>query len=97
MNLQAMMQQAQKLQRDMMKSKEEIDSKTFTSKQSLVEIEMKGNKKVTRVKINAEELSKDDIEMLEDMIMLAVNENVKNINKETEQKMGKFGGVAGLL
>ena len=97
MNLQAMMQQAQKLQRDMMKSKEEIDSKTFTSKQSLVEIEMKGNKEVTRVKINAEELSKDDIEMLEDMIMLAVNENVKNIDKETEQKMGKFGGVAGLL
>ena len=97
MNLQAMMQQAQKLQRDMMKYKEEIDSKTFTSKQSLVEIEMKGNKEVTRVKINAEELSKDDIEMLEDMIMLAVNENVKNINKETEQKMGKFGGVAGLL
>ena len=97
MNLQAMMQQAQKLQRDMMKSKEEIDSKTFTSKQSLVEIEMKGNKEVTRVKVNAEELSKDDIEMLEDMIMLAVNENVKNINKETEQKMGKFGGVAGLL
>lgn len=97
MNLQAMMQQAQKLQRDMMKSKEEIDSKTFTSKQSLVEIEMKGNKEVTRVKINAEELSKGDIEMLEDMIMLAVNENVKNINKETEQKMGKFGGVAGLL
>jgi len=97
MNLQAMMQQAQKLQRDMMKSKEEIDSKTFTSKQSLVEIEMKGNKEVIRVKINAEELSKDDIEMLEDMIMLAVNENVKNINKETEQKMGKFGGVAGLL
>lgn len=97
MNLQAMMQQAQKLQRDMMKSKEEIDSKTFTSKQSLVEIEMKGNKEVTRVKINAEELSKDDIEMLEDMIMLAVNENVKKINKETEQKMGKFGGVAGLL
>ena len=97
MNLQAMMQQAQTLQSDMMKSKEEIDSKTFTSKQSLVEIEMKGNKEVTRVKINAEELSKDDIEMLEDMIMLAVNENVKNINKETEQKMGKFGGVAGLL
>ena len=97
MNLQAKMQQAQKLQRDMMKSKEEIDSKTSTSKQSLVEIEMKGNKEVTRVKINAEELSKDDIEMLEDMIMLAVNENVKNINKETEQKMGKFGGVAGLL
>lgn len=97
MNLQAMMQQAQKLQRDMMKSKEEIDSKIFTSKQSLVEVEMKGNKEVTRVKIKAEELSKEDIEMLEDMIMLAVNENVKNINKETEQKMGKFGGAAGLL
>lgn len=97
MNMQAMMQQAQKLQRDMLKAKDEVEGKTFTSKQSLVEVVMKGNKEVLSVKIEAENLDKEDIEMLEDMIVLAVNENIKQIDKETENKLGKFGGMAGLL
>lgn len=97
MNMQAMMQQAQKLQRDMLKAKDEIEGKTFTSKQSLVEVVMKGNKEVLSVKIEAENLDKEDIEMLEDMIVLAVNENIKQIDKEMENKLGKFGGMAGLL
>ena len=49
MNMQAMMQQAQKLQRDMLKAKDEVEGKTFTSKQSLVEVVMKGNKEVLSV------------------------------------------------
>ena len=97
MNMQAMMQQAQKLQRDMLKEKDEVEGKTFTSKQSLVEVVMKGNKEVLSVKIEAENLDKEDIEMLEDMIVLAVNENIKQIDKEMENKLGKFGGMAGLL
>ncbi len=97
MNMQAMMQQAQKLQRDMMKAKNEIDEKTFTSTQGFLTIEMKGTKEVTSVKIDKENLDKDDIEMLEDMISLAVNDNVKKIEKETESKMGKFGGLSGLM
>ena len=97
MNMQAMMQQAQKLQRDMLKAKDEVEGKTFTSKQSLVEVVMKGNKEVLSVKIQAENLDKEDIEMLEDMIVLAVNENIKQIDKEMENKLGKFGGMAGLL
>ena len=97
MNMQAMMQQAQKLQRDMMKAKNEIDEKKFTSTQGFLTIEMKGNKKVTSVKIDKENLDKDDIEMLEDLISLAVNDNVKKIEKETESKMGKFGGLSGLM
>ena len=96
MNMQAMMQQAQKLQRDMLKAKDEVEGKTFTSKQSLVEVVMKGNKEVLSVKIEAENLDKEDIEMLEDMIVLAVNENIKQIDKEMENKLGKFGGMAGL-
>ena len=68
MNMQAMMQQAQKLQRDMMKAKNEIDEKKFTSTQGFLTIEMKGNKEVTSVKIDKENLDKDDIEMLEDLI-----------------------------
>lgn len=97
MNMQAIMQQAQKLQRDMLKAKDEVEGKTFTSKQSLVEVVMKGNKEVLSVKIEAENLDKEDIEMLEDMIVLAVNENIKQIDKEMENKLGKFGGMAGLL
>ena len=97
MNMQAMMQQAQKLQRDMLKAKDEVEGKTFTSKQSLVEVVMKGNKEVLSVKIEAENLDKEDIEMLEDMIVLAVNENIKQIDKEMENKLGKLGGMAGLL
>ena len=97
MNMQAMIQQAQKLQRDMMKAKNEIDEKKFTSTQGFLTIEMKGNKEVTSVKIDKENLDKDDIEMLEDLISLAVNDNVKKIEKETESKMGKFGGLSGLM
>ena len=97
MNMQAMMQQAQKLQRDMMKAKNEIDEKKFTSTQGFLTIEMKGAKEVTSVKIDKENLDKDDIEMLEDLISLAVNDNVKKIEKETESKMGKFGGLSGLM
>lgn len=97
MNMQAMMQQAQKLQRDMMKAKNEIDEKRFTSTQGFLTIEMKGTKEVTNVKIDKENLDKDDIEMLEDLISLAVNDNVKKIEKETESKMGKFGGLSGLM
>ena len=97
MNMQAMMQQAQKLQRDMMKAKNEIDEKKFTSTQGFLTIEMKGNKEVTSVKIDKENLDKDDIEMLEDLISLAVNDNVKKIEKETVSKMGKFGGLSGLM
>ena len=97
MNMQAMMQQAQKLQRDMMNAKNEIDEKKFTSTHGFLTIEMKGNKEVTSVKIDKENLDKDDIEMLEDLISLAVNDNVKKIEKETESKMGKFGGLSGLM
>ena len=97
MNMQAMMQQAQKLQRDMMKAKNEIDEKKFTSTQGFLTIEMKGTKEITSVKIDKENLDKDDIEMLEDLISLAVNDNIKKIENETESKMGKFGGLSGLL
>lgn len=97
MNMQTMMQQAQKLQRDMMKAKNEIDEKNFTSIQGFLTIEMKGTKEITSVKIDKENLDKDDIEMLEDLISLAVNDNIKKIEKETESKMGKFGGLSGLM
>lgn len=98
MNIQAMMKQAQKLQKDMMKEKEEIDNKTFEGKSSFVTVTVKGTKEVTKVKIDAEKIEEDEIEMLEDMILVAVNEANKKVDEETENKMGKYTkGMPGLF
>ncbi len=98
MNIQAMMKQAQKLQKDMMKEKEEIDNKTFEGKSSFVTVTVKGTKEVTKVKIDAEKIEADEIEMLEDMILVAVNEANKKVDEETENKMGKYTkGMPGLF
>ena len=98
MNIQAMMKQAQQLQKKMMDEKKSIDSKVFTGKSSLVSITMTGDKKVTGVDINLDSIESDDKEMLEDMIMLAVNDAITQIDKETEEKMGKYTqGLPGLF
>ena len=98
MNIQAMMKQAQKMQKDMMSAKNEIDSKTFEATSSFVKVEMKGTKEITKVTIDAEQIDKDEIEMLEDMILAAVNEAAKKVDAETEEKMGKYTkGMPGLF
>lgn len=98
MNIQAMMKQAQKIQNDMLKEKKEIDEKTFEGKSSLVTVKVKGTKEIVDVKIDAETLEKEDIEMLQDMILVAVNEANRQIDEETEQKMGKYTkGMPGLF
>lgn len=90
MNMQAMMKQVQKLQKDMTKTQEEINNTEFTGKSSLVTVVMNGQKKLKNVKISAEELEKDDIEMLEDMILVAINDAINEIDKVTEEKMGAY-------
>ena len=98
MNLQAMMKQAKKLQKDMMEAKEEIDSTIFTGTSSFVTVEMKGTREITKVTIDAESLDKEEIEMLEDMILVATNEANKKIDKETESKLGKYTqGMPGMF
>lgn len=98
MNIQAMMKQAQKLQKDMINTKKEIEQKKFIGTSSLVTVEIMGNKKINKVKINFEDLEKDDIEILEDMIVTAINDAMNQIDKETESKMGKFtNGMPGLF
>lgn len=94
MNMQALMKQAQNLQKEMMKSKEEIDNTEFVGESSLVKITMKGNRDVVSVEISKDEnLSSEDIEMLEDMIQLAINDVNKKIDEYTEKKMGKFSSA----
>ena len=97
MNMQAMLKQAQALQKDMMKAKEEIDSTEFVGENSFVKVTLKGNREAVKVEIDSESLDKEDIEALEDMIVLAINDANKKIDKMTESKMGKFGNIPGLF
>ena len=93
MNIQALMKQAQSLQKDMMKAKEEIDSMEFTGNSSFVSVIVKGDKTIKKVTINNDNISADDKEMLEDMLVVAINDAFKQIDKVTEQKMGKFSNM----
>ena len=98
MNIQAMMKQAQKLQKEMTETKSEIDEMEFTGKSSIVTVTVNGKKEVTKVKIDSNQFDGDDIEMLEDMIMIAVNDAMKQVDQEIENKMGKYTqGMPGLF
>ena len=98
MNMQAMLKQAQALQKDMLKVKDEIDKTEFVGESSLVKVTLKGTKEVVKVEIQGvDTLEKDDIEMLQDMIVIAMNDAMKKIDKTTESKMGKFGNIPGLF
>ncbi len=98
MNMQAMMKQAQKLQKDMMETQKKIDEMVFEGKSSLVTVTMNGKKELLSVHIDAEDLEKDDIEMLQDMIMVAINDAMKQIDKVVEEKMGAYTkGMPGLF
>lgn len=98
MNIQAMMKQAQALQKDMMKIKNEVENKEFIGESSLVKVTVKGTKELVNVEINSDSsLEVEDIELLQDMIVIAVNEANKKVDKEMEQKMGKFGNIPGLF
>ena len=99
MNMQAMLKQAQNLQKEMLKSQEEINNSTFYGENGLIKVTMKGNRKLEKVEIKKEsDFSSDDLEMLEDMILVAVNDALSQIDKKTEEKMGKYTkGLPGLF
>lgn len=98
MNMQAMMMQAQKMQKEIMKKQEEIQSSEFTGTSELVDITIYGSKKVKSVKLkNMDTFDKDDADILEDMIKLAMNDAVSQVEKETENKLGAYGKSLGGL
>ncbi len=98
MNIQAMMKQAQKLQKDMLNAKKEIDETIFENNKSFVTVKATGNKKIKSIKIDIENINKEEIEMVEDLILVTINELMDKIDKETETKMGKYTqGMPGLF
>lgn len=98
MNIQAMMKQAQKMQKDMMSARKEIDESTFEGNSSFVTVTISGDKKLLEVKISEKEIHEDDIEMLQDIIVLAVNDAMNKVDEMTNEKMGKYTqGMPGLF
>ena len=98
MNMQAMLKQAQALQKDMLKAKDEIDKTEFVGESSLVKVTLKGTREAVKVEIqNDGNFDADDLDVLEDMIVVAINDANKKIDKMTESKMGKFGNIPGLF
>lgn len=98
MNMQAIMQQAQRMEKELTKKKDELDKKKFIGSSELVEVELNGSKKVLSVKIKAEgTLEEEDKEILQDMIVLAMNDALKKIDDETSSMLGAYGKLSGLL
>ena len=96
--MQAMMKQAQKLQKDMMNTQKQIEEMEFVGKSSIVTVKMNGKKQVLSIEIDSESMDKEEIEMLQDMMMIAINDAMKQVDKVTEEKMGVYTkGLPGLF
>lgn len=88
------MKQAQSLQKEMLKTKDEIDAMVFTATSSFVSVEVNGKKEVLKVTIKPDsEFDLSDIELLEEMTQVAINDALKQVDKITEQKMGKYANA----
>ena len=99
MNMQKLMMEAQKMQAQLQKDQQELENTIYDGSSSLVSVKMNGKYELVDVKINLDDdFSADDKEMLEDMLMVAVNEASKKVLTDKEKKMGKYGqGLAGLM
>lgn len=93
-NMQSMLRQAQKMQEDIEAKKAQLEEKEYvvSSGGGMVEITMMGNHEVKAIGLNPEVVDPDDVEMLEDMLVAAFNEAVRQINEESERELEKVTG-----
>lgn len=95
--MQQMLQQAQKMQRELKKAHDELDAKEFTSSKSgMVTVKATGNRQIVSIDIDKEALDEENKEMLEDAIKLAINEINEQISKESDEIEEKVTGKTGL-
>lgn len=100
MNLNQLMKEAKKMQSDMEKSQEELAEKEFEASAGgeAVKVKVSGKKEIKELKIKPEVLDPDDVEMLEDLLVAAVNEALDKVDEASAASMSKFtGGMNGLL
>ena len=99
-NMNNLMKQAQRMQRHMEESQKELEEKEFTASAGggAVEVKVNGRREVLQVKLAEEAVDPDDVEMLEDLIMVAVNDALRQVDESTAAAMSRFtGGLGGGL
>ena len=94
MNQAAMMRQAQKMQQDMLRMQEEMENKTYTATSGggMVTAVVSGKNEVVSVTINPEAVDPDDVEMLQDMVIAAVNEAMRAAENDAASSMSQMTG-----
>ena len=94
MNQAAMMKQAQKMQQEMLRMQEEMENKTYsaTTGGGMVTATVNGKHEVLDLKINPEAVDPDDVEMLQDMVIAAVNEAMRTADAEASSNMSRLTG-----
>ena len=90
----AMMKQAQKMQQELLRMQEEQENKTYTAKAGggMVSATVNGKHELTALEINPEAVDPDDVEMLQDMILAAVNEAMRTADAEAANNMSRLTG-----
>ncbi len=98
-NMNNLMKQAQRMQRQMEESQKELETKEFTAKAGggAVEVTVTGGKEVTKVVLSPDAVDPDDIEMLQDLIIAATNEALKMADDANGEIMGRMTGGLGMF
>ncbi len=93
-NMSSMIKQAQKMQQDMLRVQEELETKTVeaTVGGGSVTVEVNGKKELVKIQIQPQAVDPDDVEMLEDLIMAAVNEGMRKADEMATNEMNKVAG-----
>ena len=98
MNINALMQQAQKMQKEMAKKQKELEEKLFEieSAGGAIKVSIYGNRTIEKIDIDKDAIDPDDKEMLEDMLKIAINEAIEIIDNEHEKIQQKMASSMGM-
>ncbi len=98
MNMNNLMAQAQRMQKDIERKQQEIYGTEYTGSSELVDVILTGDKKLKSVKFKKmENFDADDLDILEDMVKIAFNDAVTKIERDIESKLGMYGKQLGGL
>ncbi len=94
MNQAAMIKQAQKMQQDMLRMQEEMENKTYSASAGggMVTATVNGKHELVSVQIKPEAVDPDDVEMLQDMVIAAVNEAMRTAETDAQNNMAQITG-----
>ena len=98
MNINQLMKEAKKMQADMEKSQEELQTKEFeaTAGGGAILVKVSGGKQIKEIKINKDVVDPDDVEMLEDLILTSVNDALRKVDEAQAASLGKYN-IPGLM